>query len=57
VHDDGSTMPGSLLVIDFLARCGPRGWPDEPFTQGLYGSTSVSLREPLGPKGWLSTSA
>ena len=43
VHDDGSTMLGSLLVIDFPTRDAAHAWlTDEPFTKaGLYGSVSV----------------
>lgn len=43
VHDDGSTMLGSLLVIDFASREAAVAWlREEPFTQaGLYASTTV----------------
>ena len=41
--DDGQTMIGSLLAIDFASREAAMEWlKAEPFTQaGLYASTSV----------------
>lgn len=41
--DDGQTMLGSLLVIDFESREAAERWmADEPFTKaGLYQSVSV----------------
>ena len=41
--DDGQTMIGSLLAIDFASRSAAMAWLSaEPFTQaGLYASTSV----------------
>ncbi len=43
VADDGKTMVGSLLAIDFDSRDAARAWlADEPFTRaGLYASTEV----------------
>jgi len=42
-HDDGATMLGSLLAIDFESRGAAHAWlGDEPFTRaGLYASTTV----------------
>ena len=41
--DDGQTMVGSLLVIDFEDRAAAERWmADEPFTKaGVYETTSV----------------
>lgn len=41
--DDGKTMVGSLLVIDFPSREEARRWlDDEPFTRaGVYASTAT----------------
>ena len=41
--DDGQTMTGSLLAIDFDSRDAALAWlADEPFTRaGLYASSSV----------------
>ena len=52
VHDDGSTMLGSLLVIDFPSRDAAHAWlVDEPFTKaGLYGSVSVQAFVNLWPQ-------
>lgn len=52
VHDDGSTMLGSLLVIDFASRDAAHAWlAGEPFTQaGLYASTSVQAFVNLWPQ-------
>ncbi|WP_332743821.1 YciI family protein [Hydrogenophaga sp.] len=52
VHDDGRTMLGSLLVIDFPSRDAAHAWlADEPFTKaGLYGSVSVHAFVNLWPQ-------
>jgi uncharacterized protein YciI len=41
--DDGTTMVGSLLVIDFADRASAEAWQrDEPFTRaGVYASSQV----------------
>jgi uncharacterized protein YciI len=41
--EDGQTMLGSLLAIDFVSREAALAWlAEEPFTQaGVYGSSSV----------------
>ena len=51
-HDDGTTMLGSLLVIDFPDRGAAHAWlAEEPFTKaGLYGSTSVQAFVNLWPQ-------
>jgi uncharacterized protein len=51
-HDDGKTMLGSLLVIDFPTRDAAHSWlAKEPFTQaGLYGSISVHAFVNLWPQ-------
>ncbi|MCE2782857.1 YciI family protein [Limnohabitans sp.] len=51
-HDDGQTMLGSLLVIDFHSRAAAHAWlADEPFTQaGLYSSTAVHAFVNLWPQ-------
>lgn len=51
-HDDGITMLGSLLVIDFPSRAAAHAWLDkEPFTRaGLYASTSVHAFNNLWPQ-------
>ena len=43
VHDDGKTMLGSLLVIDFPNRDAAHDWlANEPFTKaGLYASVTI----------------
>jgi uncharacterized protein len=43
LSDDGKTMVGSLLVIDFASREEARRWlADEPFTRaGVYASTTI----------------
>ena len=49
-HDDGVTMIGSLLAIDFDSRDAAQAWlADEPFTRaGLYASTrDPRLRQPV----------
>ena len=50
--DDGETMIGSLLVIDFPTREAAQLWlQDEPFTRhGVYGSTSIHAFVNLGPQ-------
>ena len=52
VHDDGSSMLGSLLVIDFASRDAAMAWLcEEPFTQaGLYASTTVHAFLNLWPQ-------
>lgn len=51
-HDDGETMIGSLLVIDFESREHARSWlADEPFTRaGLYASTQLHAFVNLWPQ-------
>jgi uncharacterized protein len=43
LSDDGKSMVGSLLVIDFASREEARRWlADEPFTRaGVYASTTI----------------
>src|SRR5688572_24368432 len=50
--DDGKTMVGSLLVIDFPSREEAQRWiADEPFTRaGVYASTTVYAFENLWPQ-------
>ncbi|MFN4309556.1 MAG: YciI family protein [Ferrovibrio sp.] len=50
--DDGSTMQGSLLVIDFPDRAAAEAWlKDEPFTRnGVYASVSVRAFANLWPQ-------
>lgn len=50
--DDGKTMVGSLLVIDFPSREDAQRWiADEPFTRaGVYASTSIHAFENLWPQ-------
>jgi uncharacterized protein len=50
--DDGRTMVGSLLVIDFPSRDEAQRWiADEPFTRaGVYASTTVYAFENLWPQ-------
>lgn len=52
VHDDGQTMLGSLLVIDFPDRAAAHAWlAEEPFTRaGLYASTTVHAFVNLWPQ-------
>ena len=52
VADDGQTMLGSLLAIDFESRDAAHAWlADEPFTRaGLYGSTTVHAFVNLWPQ-------
>ena len=51
-HDDGTTMIGSLLVIDFASREAAQAWlADEPFIRaGLYASTEVHAFVNLWPQ-------
>jgi uncharacterized protein YciI len=51
-EDDGHTMLGSLLVIDFPDRDAAHAWiAQEPFMQsGLYGSTAVHAFVILWPQ-------
>lgn len=50
--DDGATMVGSLLAIDFESREEAMRWQrSEPFTRaGLYASASVHAFENLWPQ-------
>ena len=50
--DDGQTMIGSLLVIDFADRAAALAWlRDEPFTRaGLYASTQLHAFRNLWPQ-------
>jgi len=50
--DDGQTMAGSLLVIDFPSREEAHRWlAAEPFTRaGLYAATSVYAFQNLWPQ-------
>jgi uncharacterized protein len=50
--DDGQTMIGSLLVIDFSSREAAQEWiSDEPFTRaGLYASTALHAFVNLWPQ-------
>jgi uncharacterized protein YciI len=52
VADDGQTMLGSLLAIDFPSRDAAHAWlAQEPFTRaGLYASTSVHAFVNLWPQ-------
>ncbi len=52
VSDDGQTMLGSLLAIDFDSREAAHAWlADEPFTrEGLYASTSIHAFVNLWPQ-------
>lgn len=52
VSDDGQTMLGSLLAIDFDSREAAHTWlADEPFTRaGLYASTSIHAFVNLWPQ-------
>lgn len=51
-HDDGVTMIGSLLAIDFASRADAMAWlADEPFTRGgLYAATEVQAFVNLWPQ-------
>ncbi len=50
--DDGSTMLGSLLAIDFDSRAEALAWlADEPFTRaGLYARSEVHAFQNLWPQ-------
>lgn len=50
--DDGTTMLGSLLAIDFPSRDAAHAWlAQEPFTlAGLYGSVAVHAFQNLWPQ-------
>ena len=50
--DDGQSMLGSLLVIDFADRAAALAWlAHEPFTRaGLYGQTQVHAFQNLWPQ-------
>jgi uncharacterized protein YciI len=50
--DDGQTMVGSLLAIDFDSRAAAEAWlAGEPFTRaGLYASVSVQAFVNLWPQ-------
>lgn len=50
--DDGVTMAGSLLAIDFADRGAAQAWlEDEPFYQaGLYGEVKISAFMNLWPQ-------
>ena len=50
--DDGQTMRGSLLVLDFTDRAAALAWlAQEPFTcAGLYGETQVHAFTNLWPQ-------
>ncbi len=50
--DDGTTMVGSLLVIDFPDRAAAQAWQrDEPFTRaGVYGSAHLHAFENRWPQ-------
>src|SRR5882672_3671429 len=52
IGDDGQTMVGSLLVIDFADRDAALAWlSDEPFTRaGLYASSQVRAFRNLWPQ-------
>lgn len=52
VDDDGNTMLGSLLVIDFPNRDAAHAWlAGEPFVQaGVFASTSVQAFVNLWPQ-------
>jgi uncharacterized protein YciI len=50
--DDGTTMIGSLLAIDFADRAAAQAWlADEPFTRGgLYAHTQLHAFVNLWPQ-------
>jgi uncharacterized protein YciI len=52
VADDGETMIGSLLAIDFESRADAERWlADEPFTRaGLYAGVSLLAFRNLWPQ-------
>jgi uncharacterized protein len=51
-HDDGVTMIGSLLAIDFPSRDAAHAWlENEPFTKaGIYASISIQAFVNLWPQ-------
>jgi uncharacterized protein len=51
-HDDGVTMIGSVLAIDFADRAAATAWlADEPFTRaGLYAGVEVHAFVNLWPQ-------
>ena len=51
-EDDGATMIGSLLAIDFASREAALAWlADEPFTRaGLYASSEIHAFVNLWPQ-------
>ena len=51
-QDDGATMIGSLLAIDFASREAAQAWlADEPFTRaGLYASAEIHAFVNLWPQ-------
>ena len=51
-RDDGTTMLGSLLAIDFDSRAAARAWlAAEPFTRaGLYASVEIHAFVNLWPQ-------
>ena len=52
LDDDGETMIGSLLVIDFADRVAAEAWlRDEPFTRaGVYATSTVHAFSNLWPQ-------
>jgi len=52
LSDDGASMIGSLLSIDFASRDDAHAWlTDEPFTRaGVYASSSIHAFENLWPQ-------
>jgi uncharacterized protein YciI len=52
MNEDGETMIGSLLALDFDSREAALAWlADEPFTRaGLYASTTVTAFVNLWPQ-------
>lgn len=52
LQDDGETMLGSLLVIDFASRGAVMAWlADEPFTRaGLYADVRIHAFANLWPQ-------
>jgi uncharacterized protein YciI len=52
LQDDGETMLGSLLVIDFASRDAVMAWlADEPFTRaGLYADVRIHAFANLWPQ-------
>jgi uncharacterized protein YciI len=50
--DDGQTMIGSVLVIEFGSRAAAERWlADEPFTRaGLYGRREITVFSNLWPQ-------